>query len=144
MEGGEGRAPFAADPGNLQVSLDSLALWAGAHAPAWTVLILRAPRMAGGPWAGTLEETGFAAFARRSQFSLDAESGAISKWRPFADQPAGRKLRSWAMPMHTGRGFGWPGQALAALAALALLFQVWTGSRMAWRRFSGRNTEKAK
>jgi uncharacterized iron-regulated membrane protein len=136
-EGEGGRNAYAS--GNLHVSLDSLAAWAGAQAPAWTALTLRAPRKPGSPWSGILEEPGFAAFPRRSQFSLDGGTGAVSKWQPFAEQPAGRKLRAWTTPLHTGRGFGWPGQALAALAAIALLSQIWTGGRMAWRRFSRRN-----
>jgi uncharacterized iron-regulated membrane protein len=133
MDGKADRKAYS--PGNLHVSLDSLAAWAGAQAPAWTALTLRAPRKPGSPWSGSLEEPGFAAFPRRSQFSVDGETGAVSGWQPFAEQPKGRKLRGWTTPLHTGRGFGWPGQALAALAAMALLSQVWTGGRMAWGRF---------
>jgi uncharacterized iron-regulated membrane protein len=149
-EGGEGSerdgegGPGRFIPGNLHVSLDSLIAWADAQAPAWTALTLRGPRKPGGPWSGTLEEKGFAAFSVRSQFSLAGETGAISKWQPFAEQPMGRKLRAWTMPLHTGRGFGWPGQILAALAALAVLSQIWTGGRMAWRRLrSAGNREPA-
>jgi uncharacterized iron-regulated membrane protein len=139
---GKGGGPGRFIPGNLHVSLDSLTAWADAQAPAWTALTLRAPRKPGGPWSGTLEENGLAAFSVRSQFFLAGETGAISKWRPFAEQPMGSKLRAWTMPLHTGRGFGLPGQILAALAALALLSQVWTGGRMAWRRFRSAGNPK--
>lgn len=125
--------------GNLHVSLDTLAARAGGLAPAWTSLTLRAPRRPGGPWSGTLQEPGFAAFPRRSQFSLDGETGSLSEWQPYGGQPTGRKLRAATRYLHTGRGFGWPGQALAAFAALALLSQIWTGFSMSWRRFAGRS-----
>lgn len=69
---------------------------------------------------------------------LDPFTGAILRTDTFADQPAGRRLRSWARFLHTGEALGWPGQLAAALASAAALVLVWTGFTLSWRRFRPR------
>lgn len=48
------------------------------------------------------------------------------------------RLRAILRPVHTGEQFGILGQALMALASLATLVLVWTGTAMSWRRFFSR------
>ncbi len=67
--------------------------------------------------------------------SLDPFTAAILRQETFADQNAGRRLRSWTRFLHTGEALGWPGQFLAALASLGALFLVWTGLALTFRRF---------
>jgi len=66
---------------------------------------------------------------------LDPYTGAVLKREPFAEQNAGRKLRTWARFIHTGEAAGWPGKVLATLTSLGAVILVWTGSALAWRRF---------
>jgi len=71
-------------------------------------------------------------------FALDSSTGAILNKDIFADQNAGRRLRSWARFLHTGEALGWPGKLTAALAALGALILVWTGFALAYRRLFSR------
>jgi uncharacterized iron-regulated membrane protein len=66
---------------------------------------------------------------------LDPFTGGVLRTDTFADQPAGRRLRSWARFLHTGEALGWPGQLVAALASATALVLVWTGFALSWRRF---------
>ena len=68
-------------------------------------------------------------------FHLDPFTGAVLRTDTFADQPAGRRLRSWSRFLHTGEALGWPGQLVAGLACAAGLVLVWTGFALSWRRF---------
>jgi uncharacterized iron-regulated membrane protein len=131
---GQSRGPAAFEP----AAADSLFLAASEKAPEWKSIVLRAPQRNGAPATAMIEEKGFLEFPRRSRLSADAGSGGIRKWEPYADQNAGRKLRSWMMPIHTGRGFGAVGQCLAAFAAFSLALLVWTGLSLGWRRMSSR------
>ncbi len=79
-------------------------------------------------------------FFASTMLSLDPYTGAVLKREPFADQNAGRRLRTWARFLHTGEALGWCGQLLAAVACFGALFLVWTGLALAWRRFSHRRT----
>jgi sulfite reductase (NADPH) flavoprotein alpha-component len=71
---------------------------------------------------------------QRSQLTLDRRTGEVVKWEPYANNSAGRKLRTWVRALHTGEAFGFPGQTVAGLASLGGCFLVWTGLAMAWRR----------
>jgi uncharacterized iron-regulated membrane protein len=66
---------------------------------------------------------------------LDPFTGAVLRTDTFADQSAGRRLRSWSRFLHTGEALGWPGQLLAGLACAVALVLVWTGFALSWRRF---------
>jgi uncharacterized iron-regulated membrane protein len=72
--------------------------------------------------------------APRSQLVLDASTGDIVKWEPFADQNLGRRLRAWVRPLHTGEAGGITGQAMAGVASAGATVLVWTGLSLAWRR----------
>jgi uncharacterized iron-regulated membrane protein len=56
----------------------------------------------------------------------------------FADQSAGRRARIWARYLHTGDALGLVGQFAVTVSALGILFLVYTGFALAWRRFFGK------
>jgi uncharacterized iron-regulated membrane protein len=72
--------------------------------------------------------------------TLDPFTAAVLKKETFADQNAGRRLRTWARYLHTGEAFGLPGKLFASFAALGALILVWTGIALSWRRFFSRPT----
>ena len=117
------------------VSLDKFLAAVDQQAPGWKSAILRLPQD-GKPEATVLVEEGSSSRPfTRGMMTLDASRGEVLKWEPYASQNPGRKLRLWARFVHTGEAGGWPGQSLAALAALGALFLIWTGLSLAWRRF---------
>lgn len=136
---GRGR-PYLADaaprpePGNVHVSLDALEAAMGSRAPGWESLTLRIAADSGAPWKGSVQETRPPAFPSRTGFEMDPSSGAISGWRSAAGSRVGARWRARLPSLHTGRGFGWPGQAAMGLAALSLLFQVATAAAALFRR----------
>lgn len=112
-------------------------LWAAAEArvPGWQSITLRLP-------SGGSNEVSFQIAGGhrgrpdlRSQLVLDRQSGAVTKWEPFASQSLGRRLRSWGRWVHTGEAGGLLGQGIAALVSLGAVFLVWTGAALSWRRF---------
>lgn len=105
-----------------------------AKAPGWTTITLRPPRETGKPATAQIEEKGFLYFPRRSRLNADAVTGAPGKFEPWRDQSKGQRWRASITPLHTGRGFGWPGQSAAALAALSLLLLSWTGLKLGLNR----------
>lgn len=70
--------------------------------------------------------------------TLDPFTGAVLKKETFADQNAGRRLRTWARYLHTGEALGLPGKLLAVFATLGALVLVWTGFALSWHRFFSR------
>jgi uncharacterized iron-regulated membrane protein len=128
----EGRKPAS----ESRASLDSLLAKATARVPSWSNISLRLPRKGGEPATASIIEPGFTRRYARSQLSLDAATADVVKWEPYAEQNLGRRLRSWIVPLHTGRAVGPPGQFLALVSAAASALLVWTGISMAWRRIS--------
>jgi uncharacterized iron-regulated membrane protein len=74
----------------------------------------------------------------RSQLTLDAATGEVVRWEPFASFNLGRRLRAWARFVHTGEAGGALGQTIAAFASTGAAFLVCTGFALAWRRFRER------
>jgi uncharacterized iron-regulated membrane protein len=109
------------------------------QAPAWKTIVLRLPQRSGAPVVATVQSAGAQPAFARSQMTLDARTGEVVKWEPFAGQNLGRKLRIWARFLHTGEAGGTIGRALAALASAGGAALVVTGLFMAWRRFFGKN-----
>ncbi len=72
---------------------------------------------------------------KRSQLTLNRESGDELKWEPFSSNPRGRRWRIMMRFTHTGEAFGLFGQTIAALASLGGAFLVYTGITLAIRRF---------
>lgn len=71
----------------------------------------------------------------RSTLTLDAQTGAVSKWEAYGEQNSGRRLRSWMRFTHTGESGGFVGQLIGFLACVGGAFLVWTGFSLAQRRF---------
>jgi uncharacterized iron-regulated membrane protein len=70
----------------------------------------------------------------RHNLTLDAATGAVETWAPFASQSTGQKARSWVRFLHTGEALGLIGQTIAGLVSLTSVLMVWTGLALAWRR----------
>jgi len=132
---GGGGAPLPPPEG-----LDRFFTAAATRSPGWVSAGLRFPAKPEAPVTVSIQEP--PSVSRhpnpRSQLSLDPATGAVLKWESFAEQNAGKKLRAWVKPIHTGEAGGWVGQGIAALSATGLLFMVWTGWALAWRRFRSR------
>jgi uncharacterized iron-regulated membrane protein len=138
-EGSDGKKRDKRADGPVAIaSLDTLLAKAQGLVPAWESISLRLPQKPGAPVIASILEPGFFNRYARSQATLNAASGEVLKWEPYSGQNPGRKIRSWIVPVHTGRALGIPGQFAAGLAACAAGFLVWTGLALAWRRFSKR------
>lgn len=103
--------------------------------PEWRTISMRLP------FAGSAASVGFSIDQgsggqpqRRHQLTLDARTGEVVSWEPFATQSAGRKLRTYFRFLHTGEALGVAGQTIAGLVSFASVMLVWTGFALAWRR----------
>ena len=114
--------------------LDALWQRAERQVPGWVAISLRMPPRPDGPLAFVIQEPVGWHPAPRSQLVLDASTGDIVKWEPFAGQNLGRRLRAWVRPLHTGEAGGITGQAMAGVASAGATVLVWTGLSLAWRR----------
>jgi len=116
-------------------SFDVLLARAQKQVPGWVTIMLRLPARSDGPVTALIQGTDAFHPFQRSQLTLHRASGDVLKWEPYANNSAGRKLRTWVRALHTGEAFGFPGQTVAGIASLGGCFLVWTGLAMAWRRF---------
>ena len=115
------------------VKLDAFWPQAASRVEGWKTIQVRLPRDSQAPLAFTIS-TGTRP-NQRSTLELDAATGAVKQFRRYADQDAGRKVRSWVRPLHTGEAGGLLGQTLAMLASAAGAVLVWTGISLSLRRF---------
>ena len=93
-------------------------LWARAEQqlPTWQTVTMRLPERPRAPVSFTMNDARhWNAFAR-SQLALDAATGDIVRWEPYAEQSRGQKWRGWVRFGHTGELGGIAGQALAGIA----------------------------
>lgn len=129
--------PRRADLETPRPTLGLDALWARAEAqvPGWVAISARLPQRADGPVTFFIQEPAGWHPTPRSQLVLDAVTGEVVRWEPFAGQNLGRRLRAWVRPLHTGEAGGIPGQALAMLASAGGTVLVWTSLALTWRRF---------
>jgi uncharacterized iron-regulated membrane protein/flavodoxin len=127
---GEGQTRSA---GSL-ASVDVLLARAQEQVPGWVMIMLRFPPRGDGPVTASIQGPDAFHPFQRSQLTLNRATGEVLKWEPYADNSAGRKLRTWVRALHTGEAFGFAGQTVAGLASLGGCFLVWTGLAMAWRR----------
>jgi uncharacterized iron-regulated membrane protein len=111
------------------------ALWRRAEqqVPEWRTITMRWPARKSAPVTFAIGEPSWNAFAR-SQLSLNAATGDIVSWEPYANNSPGQKMRQWARFAHTGELGGWPGQTLAAVACTGGVVLVITGLALASRR----------
>lgn len=120
----------------LRVSLETLADTARRQMPTWSTLTLRFASQSGAPVTASLTDgEHWNAFAR-SSLTLDAASGAVVRWEPYAASSAGQKLRGWMRFAHTGELGGRPGELIAGLACIGGAFLVYTGVALSLRRFA--------
>lgn len=132
----KGRPAHSDASGAMAVGLDSLVARAESKIPVWSSLVLRLSQKPGAPVNAIITEPGFWRGYARSQLQLDPATGGILKWEPYSGFTMGKKLRTWVVPVHTGRALGIPGQLIAALAAFSAGLLVWTGFALSWRRFA--------
>jgi uncharacterized iron-regulated membrane protein len=119
--------------GERAASLDALSRTAEAQSAGWRAITLRLP--AGGDAVTfTIEEGRFANRFARSQITVDARTGEIRKWEPYAQASGGRRARSWMRFLHTGETLGVAGQLVAASASLGGCVLVVTGLSLVLRR----------
>jgi uncharacterized iron-regulated membrane protein len=114
--------------------LDALWQCAERQVPGWVAISLRMPPRPDSPLTFVIQEPVGWHPAPRSQLVLNASTGDIVKWEPFAGQNPGRRLRAWVRPLHTGEAGGITGQAMAGVVSAGATVLVWTGLSLAWRR----------
>jgi uncharacterized iron-regulated membrane protein len=68
---------------------------------------------------------------------IDRSSNKIVATMHFSDNSLGRRLRTWAVYVHTGSEFGLIGQIIIASGAFSTIFLVWTCYALSRRRFFG-------
>jgi len=137
--GAEARPLTAGDA----AALDGLWRIAEKRAPDWRAITLRLPE--GGKSAVTfsIEEARFLNRFARSSLTLDAKSGAVTRWEPYAEAAAGRQARSWMRFLHTGESLGVFGQLVAALASLGGAVLAVTGIALSLRRLQAWRARRA-
>jgi uncharacterized iron-regulated membrane protein len=131
---GEGRAEARGEESSSRPDLDALWTRATSQVPGWVSIGLRFPRR-GDAVTASIVEPGHAHPNPRSMLTLDAATGTVVKWEPFSQQNAGRRLRAWVKPIHTGEAFGIFGQLLAFTAAAGATLLIWTGFALSLHRF---------
>jgi uncharacterized iron-regulated membrane protein len=113
-------------------NVDELWLAAENHLESWDSISLRLPVEEQAVF--TVDEGKSLNIFARSTLTLDAGTGSIAKWEPYAGQNAGRQLRSWFRFTHTGETGGLFGQLIGFAACVGGAFLVWTGFSLAFRR----------
>lgn len=131
-----GGAPAAAPEIATLASLDAAAAQAAQYAPAWRSMSLRLPADAGAPLTIGVDDGDGGQPQKRATLTLDAATGAVVSWEPFASQSRGRRARSILRFAHTGEVGGLPGQTIAGIASAAGVLLVWTGFMLAFNRFA--------
>lgn len=80
---------------------------------------------------------------RRDEVAVDPATGQVTARVNWADTPWPAKLSTLGIQFHMGRLFGLPNQILLAATALGLLWIVFWGYRMWWRRRPTRADRRA-
>jgi uncharacterized iron-regulated membrane protein len=141
-------APAAKPPAaSREVSFAGMnPLWerAAAQAPDWRAIALRLPAAPDAPAVFTIYRGYAGEPHKRGTLTLDARTGAVLRWEPFAELSRGRRLLSILRFAHTGEIGGLAGQTLAGLVSLGAVVLVWTGLAMAWRRLAAWRGRRAR
>jgi uncharacterized iron-regulated membrane protein len=72
---------------------------------------------------------------KRSQLTLNRQTGEEVRWEPLSTSSRGRQIRAWMRFVHTGEAGGAVGQSIASVASIGGIFLAYTGISMAIRRF---------
>jgi uncharacterized iron-regulated membrane protein len=138
-EGGQGRpaGPPAAPEKLSAASVNAAWTVAERRMPTWKTITMRLPARAGDPLAFSYVDGAHWNPFARSTLTIDAGSGAVVRWEPYAAASRGQKARGWIRFAHTGELGGIAAQAVAGLACVGGALLVWTGLSLAVRRFAG-------
>ena len=71
-------------------------------------------------------------------------SGQTVNLVTFGDRSFGARIRRYLRFAHTGEVLGFFSQTIAVVACLGACVMTWTGLALAWRRFAGRRTRRAR
>lgn len=125
----------AAPPGASPLPLEELWRRARARMPAFESAQVNFPR-AGKAVEIWVVERGAPHPHARSYLHLDGYTGAVVSFEPHAESSLGHRVYYWALALHLGQAFGWPGQVLLLLAVLGVPVLAVTGvwSYLARRR----------
>jgi uncharacterized iron-regulated membrane protein len=124
--------------------LDKLRDGVGALVPDWQTATVRFGTGGSDTLSvGVDRGTGAARPDLRATLTLDAVTGDVLRYEPYAAQSRGRQLRTWARFAHTGEAFGPVGQTIALFASLAGVMLVWTGVSLSLHRLRAFRARKA-
>lgn len=129
-----GNAPPAEKPYEFPSDINAAWTTASQQAANWRTISLRLP-IEKNAAVFTIDEGVYWNIFGRSTLTVDAATGATTKWEPYGEQNSGRQLRSWFRFTHTGESGGTVGQIIGFIACVGGAFLVWTGFSLALRRF---------
>ncbi|MEP6945902.1 MAG: PepSY-associated TM helix domain-containing protein [Acidobacteriota bacterium] len=129
--------PPAAAPRPDQVfavpeNIDAMWYIAEARTDGWKSIALRLPVTKDAVF--TIDEGRSTNIFGRSTLTIDAATGIVSKWEPYAELSSAKQIRSWFRFTHTGESFGMVGQIVGFIACISGAFLVITGLSLALRR----------
>jgi uncharacterized iron-regulated membrane protein len=101
----------------------------------WQIITLRLPTGSDAPYQFTIDQGNGSQPQKRGTLTLDAKTGEITKWEPFAASSTGRKLRTILRFAHTGEVLGIFGQTIAGIVSAVGAVLVYTGLALSFRRF---------
>jgi uncharacterized iron-regulated membrane protein len=110
--------------------------------PEWRTITLNIVHNAHAPVSATIDTGAGGQPQMRTQYLLNAETGAVIKKNSFADGSLGQRLRAFVRFGHTGEFGGWPSQLIAAGASLGACVLVYTGLSLSIRRLSANLRKK--
>ena len=126
------------EPGRaLPENIDQLWARAEQQLPTWQTVTMRLPERPRAPVSFTMNDARYWNAFARSQLTLDAATGDVVRWEPYAESSRGQKWRGWVRFGHTGELGGIVGQSLAGIACLGGMVLVWTGLALSFRRLVG-------
>jgi uncharacterized iron-regulated membrane protein len=134
--GGRGRGAGSGGAGGsvATTALDAAVMHAKAVDPGWQILTVRLPQAAGAAFTATVDRGDGGEPHRRGTLTIDAATGEITSWEPFASQTPGRRARSFVRFAHTGEVFGLVGQTMAGLASAGGALLAYSGIALSLRR----------
>jgi len=139
---GKEERPKVRNMGNVDL-LDKLIPRAKEADSRWYSLTVRFPISGANGVPFALDEGTGSRPQQKTQLIL-SKDGKLTRFDTFDRLPRGRQWRLYGRFLHTGEIFGWPGQALAFLAALMAVLLVWTGFALSVRRFAAWRRRKVR
>lgn len=135
-EARDGREQPRVRPAPVSAALDGGWALAEQHLPTWRSINMRLAQQAGQPLVFTMNDRERLNPMARSTLTVDGGGSSVVRWEPYESLAAGQRLRTWMRFGHTGELWGLPGQIIAGIASAAGCLLVWTGTALAWRRFT--------